>query len=272
MESTDSVKSFLQQLGLTQNESAIYKTLLETGLLSVSEVAKNTGVNRTNVYHVLESLKEKELVEETQTGKKITYRLSDPSYLMSLLEAKKSSLNQASVLADAVLPEINSQFSLTAVKPLVRYYQGAAGLKEIYGEIHRSGVKTCYLLRSIYDIDRADTREVIDWTIAERKRLGIGIHILAPLDDKSRYRFEQTDKDLNVTRRIVESKYLHSNAEILIWGTAVSIVSYKENVVATTIYNPDIAQTHKQIFDYIWDKAKPYHDKITINWKVSKNA
>lgn len=53
------LKQLLMQFDLTGQEAAIYLTLLKDGDLSGYEVAKNTGISRSNTYSALSSLTEK---------------------------------------------------------------------------------------------------------------------------------------------------------------------------------------------------------------------
>lgn len=69
MSFTDNLKSF----GLTGQEAAIYETLLRNGAMSGYEVAKETGISRSNVYSSLAGLVDKgaAYISEGETSKYI---------------------------------------------------------------------------------------------------------------------------------------------------------------------------------------------------------
>ncbi len=55
----DIVIGNLRKLGLTEYESRVYLTLLKENFSSASLVARKSGVPRTKIYGVLESLRDK---------------------------------------------------------------------------------------------------------------------------------------------------------------------------------------------------------------------
>lgn len=68
----------LTTLGFTKSESQIYLAMLALGKTTVSEIAKRTGFHRTNIYDVLEQLKEKGFVTFFKEGKATFYKAADP--------------------------------------------------------------------------------------------------------------------------------------------------------------------------------------------------
>mgnify|MGYP001064454128 CR=1 FL=1 len=62
----------LMEFGLTRQEASIYQCLLTEGKVTGYEVAKQTGISRSNAYNSLASMTEKGaayLVEEASTRK-----------------------------------------------------------------------------------------------------------------------------------------------------------------------------------------------------------
>ena len=67
----------LMEFGLTRQEASIYQCLLGEGKMTGYEVAKQTGISRSNAYNSLASMTEKGasyLVEEGTTRKYVRYR------------------------------------------------------------------------------------------------------------------------------------------------------------------------------------------------------
>ena len=54
--------SNLMEIGLTMGEIRVYDLLLKQGKLKVGQISKGTGLNRSNLYRILESLVCKNLV------------------------------------------------------------------------------------------------------------------------------------------------------------------------------------------------------------------
>ena len=70
----------LMEFGLTRQEASIYQCLLTEGKVTGYEVAKQTGISRSNAYNSLASMTEKGaayLVEEASTRKYVPVTLNE---------------------------------------------------------------------------------------------------------------------------------------------------------------------------------------------------
>ena len=70
----------LMEFGLTRQEASIYQCLLTEGKVTGYEVAKQTGISRSNAYNSLASMTEKGaayLVEEASTRKYVPVPLNE---------------------------------------------------------------------------------------------------------------------------------------------------------------------------------------------------
>ncbi len=79
MEKTNFIER-LMEFGLTRQEAAIYQSLLGEGKMTGYEVAKQTGISRSNAYNSLASMTEKGaacLVEEGNTRKYVPVSLEE---------------------------------------------------------------------------------------------------------------------------------------------------------------------------------------------------
>ena len=90
------LEKYLQEIGLSEKEAQMYLALLQVDSESIQELAKRTGINRTTVYPVLETLKKKGLVSEIQIGKKTYYSAASPERLETFIERQKVLLEEKS--------------------------------------------------------------------------------------------------------------------------------------------------------------------------------
>ncbi len=72
----------LQNFGLSEKEGKIYLALLELEMATVFEVAKQSGINRSSAYVVLEALKKKGLVGISDDKKVRKYIAASPETLL----------------------------------------------------------------------------------------------------------------------------------------------------------------------------------------------
>ena len=68
-------------------------------MCTVKDISKDCGFHRTNIYDVLEQLKEKGLITFFKEGKTMKYRITNPNNLYEFLREKKE-------LLDKIFPEI----------------------------------------------------------------------------------------------------------------------------------------------------------------------
>ena len=115
----------LKALGLNRTETRIYLYLLEQGLSTPPQIARGTGITRTNCYNILESLKEKDLIAEQTQGKRKAYLARDPEALVRSLERKKEIINE-------ILPQLRGLYTTQKNKPKIKFYDGVEQIKEIY--------------------------------------------------------------------------------------------------------------------------------------------
>jgi len=114
----------LKELGLSDAESLIYLTLIETGSTLVGLIIKKTGLHRGTTYQVLQRLKEKGLVSSIIKGKKQYFEPASPERLMDILRAKEESLTE-------ILPLLKKKLEASKEKQEVNVYSGINGIRSV---------------------------------------------------------------------------------------------------------------------------------------------
>jgi len=84
----------LEKLGLNDKESKAYLALLELGEGNIGKIAKKSGIRRTTVYDVIESLLKKGLISSSRKNKRVVYLAEAPRKLEQDLEEKKMVLDR----------------------------------------------------------------------------------------------------------------------------------------------------------------------------------
>ena len=68
----------LKQLGFTEKESKVFFALLSGEQMSASEVAKEAGIRRTDIYDILKTFVTKGYINEIETSSVLKFELIDP--------------------------------------------------------------------------------------------------------------------------------------------------------------------------------------------------
>ena len=72
------IKDRLTHLGFTEKESKVFLALLSGEQMSASEVAKEAGIRRTDVYDILKKFVDKGFINEIETSSVLKFEIIDP--------------------------------------------------------------------------------------------------------------------------------------------------------------------------------------------------
>lgn len=78
------IKQTMKRFGFTESETSAYLTLLEGGNLSGYEISKRSGIARSKIYNILETLVNKGIVIVNKTEPKLYQGLSAEEFIQNL--------------------------------------------------------------------------------------------------------------------------------------------------------------------------------------------
>ena len=238
------LKDELIEFGLDEKEAQLYLALLELGEASVLNIARKSGLKRTSVYHLLESLKNRGFVGITSQKKKRYYFAQNPKKLESELEERQITLKK-------MMPELLSLANLIDKKPKIQFFEGVGGIKTVLeDELNAGGHDMCgWTTEGYLDVIGEDyftnhfNPKRIERKIYFRFITPIGEHYrnLMPLSIKNLWKIKQLDfKELNL------------ETDIILYGQSkISIISYAEKI-ALIIESVKLYHTLKAIFESQW--------------------
>src|ERR1041385_3323174 len=124
----DGLEKSLRAVGLSEKEVAIYLAILQTGKISLADIAKRTHINRTTLYHSVDELLQRGLISKTIRGKRTLYVPEDPDKILKDFDKRRSAFL-------AHVPQIEEIYKNAMHKPGVRLYEGLDGITQILHEI-----------------------------------------------------------------------------------------------------------------------------------------
>lgn len=241
---TNILEKDLRTIGLKKNESEVYLYILQNGLSAPPQIAKGTGILRTNCYNILQTLKEKDVVEEQKRGSRRVYIARDP-------ESLKLSLKRKLEAVDRILPDLRSLYITQKNKPIVRFYDGFDEVKHIYNTL--SDAELVYSLGSTEKLRELDPKFFLHFVETIEKNKVIFRDILTAQSKKySAQTFREIRNNLHQIKFIPE-KYAETSTDILIWEDNIALISLDEPIFGTVITNKNLANTFKVILSIIWD-------------------
>lgn len=107
----------MKKLGLSEYEVKAYLTLLGQNPVNGYTLSKNSGIPRSRIYEVLDSLKNKQMVFEAIEGKTTLYHPLDPQLLINKLKNNfESILNNVDVYTKKIYSEQQNDNKLIVIK------------------------------------------------------------------------------------------------------------------------------------------------------------
>jgi len=228
----------LRQLDLTKTETVIYLSLLESGVSSPPQLAKKTGIARTNTYNVLVSLIKKGLIEEHKEGKRKTYLARDPQALVNTIDRKREVLMR-------LLPDLRLLHATQKNKPKIKFYDGWESVKEIYLQATES--KEILAIGSTKRLVDLDAKFFADFEETLKAR---GVILLDVLTFSSREVAENTTSSLLgdlYDYVLLPQQVGDTMTDILVWDDHVALMSLEAPIFGTVITNPLIAHSFRVI-------------------------
>lgn len=80
------IKLKLQNLGFTENESKVFITLLNGEQMGATEVAREAGIRRTDIYDILKSFVRRGFINEIETNTVLKFQMIDPRIISDKFE------------------------------------------------------------------------------------------------------------------------------------------------------------------------------------------
>ncbi|MBI4210575.1 MAG: TrmB family transcriptional regulator [Candidatus Diapherotrites archaeon] len=239
----------LRKFGFSEREIRIYLALLELDEATASSISKSTGMPRTLVYDILESLITKGVASHViKSGRKYFSGL----HPKNLVEHFESLERERKELLAKALPELlGLRKKGRSEKPKVEVYEGKDGVKSLFGDILRVGKEfLCFGSTGL-------SPEIIPYDLARFHR--------ARINRKIPWRVIYNDDEPGRKRGKEVSGWKHTQVKFMektsptttyCYGSKIGIVVWaKERLLAVIIEDEVIAKSFREFFKLLWRSA-----------------
>ncbi|MFA6072904.1 MAG: helix-turn-helix domain-containing protein [Candidatus Woesearchaeota archaeon] len=252
--------NILKRIGLTEGEVKVYLAVLKTGLTTVGRVIRETKMQSSSVYHIIDSLKEKGLISfEIKNNKKYVF-VADPDRLLDFVDDKKQELDKEKINIVKFLPGLHSLRCLS-IKPEqeVLIFEGWSGVlsafKEAYKNIEPGTKIFAYTITK--DYGGADPKQV-RWLINKVRDLRESMNkknskkiVMRLLAETGSEVGEDQAKTKYTKVRFINKK--HTNPAVInIYGDITIIALWLKNPIAFYITSKEVAQSFINNFELLW--------------------
>ncbi|KKP77899.1 MAG: hypothetical protein UR78_C0026G0009 [Candidatus Moranbacteria bacterium GW2011_GWF2_35_39] len=245
---------------ISEKEKKVLAGLYKMQNGSVHELSRETLINRTTLYPIIEKLIEKGLVSGIKSENKTVYQpISKQDFLLWAKRRESDMQKENQELAGWIgnQKNTNSESLISEMK----YFNGSESVKNLYHDSWRDNKE-----KIIYSIcDYASAYSTLgdffrNEYFPQRIKHQIKVKSLLPKSEDGEREIKSVKKMLREMKFI--NLFRDLNIEINIYGDKVSIVAFDEKKpTGVLIKNKKISLAMKEIFEYLWRKKQSKNSK-----------
>jgi sugar-specific transcriptional regulator TrmB len=245
----------LEAFGLTEKEASVYKAALELGAATADQLATQSGIKRSTTYLQIEQLQEMGLMSTFEQGKKTLFTPESPENLDRLIERQRKDLELKQDILKKELPGLTQLFESAGERPVVRFYQGKEGILTMRDNA-LNALDKGDVLKVLYSYDLLfrifNSSEIAPFS-TKREEKGI---ILDLIYTRQAGKFSKDSLGKNSNRRYLDGKKFPIHSDLFIYNDTLAIMALKGNVFGVEITSRALTESHRSIFELIWQIAE----------------
>ncbi len=233
----------LQNLGLTKNETCVYVALVKLKHACVSEIYRESGVPRVNIYDVLESLKSKGLVSSVTRSNKKHFEPANPTDLKEIYEKKKKEMLEV----EKNISQLSAIFTQDPAKKEIGLFKGKLGIRSVMNDALNA--KTDILDFGSATFPMRYPKDHYIWE-SKRAREKIKMRIITPKSTRGIFKVKKYQYV-----RYIDSEF-ENLTSTFIYDDKVAMLLWAEDPFAILIENKELAASYRNYFEVMWQKSK----------------
>ena len=241
----------LREIGLSKGEIVVYSALLDLGQAPISRIHEETGIERRNIYDILNKLIERGFITYISVNKKRLFQVSHPNKIIGHILEKKYNLDMLRRKVEREIPSIIKKFNLKKPDINSEVYRGKEGIKTVWEDMLNykenyfigSGRYAMKLMPAFwYNFNRRRIKLKIKW------------YNLLRVEMKKEAKAEKYE-----FIKFLPKEFSANPLVIFIYGNKVANVLWSPDFFAFVIESREVAENYKKHHKYLWDNvAKGY--------------
>jgi sugar-specific transcriptional regulator TrmB len=240
----------LALLGLDHLSIRFFLASFKLGPADIPEISKVSHIKRSTAYLLAKQLISSGfLLEDHKIYANKVYTI-DPEKLLQLVAGKQRQLRRQEIELETHLPQIQSLFQASEIRPKIRLFEGNSGLLQVWQDI--LSAKTEILLWTNQHTENLFFGPANhDKFISERVAKQIPIRVLATAGLESRELQVHDHEYLRQTKILPPGAKF--SAETYIYDHKIAILDYNKDIIGIIIESDPITASHKSMFDTTWN-------------------
>lgn len=241
----------LKKLGLSDGEIKVYQALLELGETTINNIHEKIGIDRRNIYDILNKLIEKGLISYIESNKKRSFKVSNPDKLISYIHEKKSNLDNIEKEIDVLIPDMQQIFNLNKEEFRAETFKGKEGLKAVWDDM--LNYKEIFWIGSGMYVPDKFPAYFKDWNKRRLQRKVKSFHLYR--NEKRNDVEKYPDKNIFTDCRFLPPEFSGNPTFTTIYGDKVANTLIGENIFVFVIESKELAENYRKYHKYLWDKV-----------------
>lgn len=250
---------YFAKLGIEPEIADVYLALRTYGPQSLLQLARNSKIERTKLYRLIDACKDYHLIDIQEEYKRKTYKAAPISNLQILLTQKEQELTDLKKeLVD--LQEIYQPTSASSQLTHVQFFRGAEGVKQMYWNQTRARTESLSILFENMQ-NRTNLAFFERWVERCNEhnlkfRSIVSDHFLHA--QRNWYESNTNEKLKHWEGRHLSDNVLPITHSMVTYDDVVAYYNWKDGeVFGLEIYNQEIASTQRNLFEMLWKQGKP---------------
>ena len=235
------------KLGFSSGEGRVYEAIMNSDSATLQHVHEQTGIERRNVYDIINKLISKGLVSYFMENGHKVYRLTSPKNILSYLDDEEKSIGEKRAILSAELPKLMKLHEAAKPQFDVRIYRGKEGIKSLFNEMLDS--TDIHFIGGNWGVVKYVGREWWDRWMEKRITKRVRMHDIITASANLIAEYPPPEKYYEF--RVLPPEMGSPNV-IAIFGDRVVNIFWGENLFAFQIENAEIAENYLNYFNYLW--------------------
>jgi HTH-type transcriptional regulator, sugar sensing transcriptional regulator len=238
----------LKELGLSDGQISVYSAVLDLGITGLNKIQEKTGIERRNIYDILNKLIEKGLVSYTVEKGKKTFQCTHPNKLLEEIKKKEDSLKDLK----QQIPQIKDLFDISKPDIRAEVFRGSEAMKALLNEALE--YKASHWIGGNSGVYNTPLKH---WWETWMKRRVEKKHVMYDLADYGKvlkdFKIEEIEKNKkNLYKYHQLPEHFSSPMVIIIFGNKVAQVLWTKKPFAFVLESEEIKDSFMKYFNYFW--------------------
>ena len=257
-------------LDLDDLESKIYLSLLRTGPITASALAKDLNIDRARMYRTVDKLVDRNIITTTLSSPKLCIATEPQQALKIALEKKEAELRKIKKSGEAIVDKINNEITTNQGTniPTLRIVQGRANIYSDIAQLIENCTDTVYIATTLEDISKM-YHSVIPEKIKICEKNGGKVMLLVEIDDDEMISFVKRfgATETRVCKLPSKGRIAVQKDKQVIMSDSSQASSHSETDFSLSTNAKDMISNLDNLCRLLWKSAKPLE---TVNTKKSK--